>query len=58
MRKVLLGFQVALFGYYLLGNDLIYTIDEIITCLISIFFELFEVQLGQLSLHLKKSKAK
>jgi hypothetical protein len=58
MRKVLLSFQVALFCYYLLGNDLIYTIDEIITSLISIFFELFEVQLGQLSLRLKKSKAK
>ena len=57
MRKVLLGFQVAPFGYYLLGNDLIYMIDEIIPCFISIFFELFEVQLGQLSLRLKKSKA-
>lgn len=46
--------EVALFGYYLLGNGLTYMIDEIITCFISIFFELFEVQL---SLRLKKSKA-
>lgn len=50
--------EVALFGYYLLGNDLTYMIDEIIPCFISVFFELFKVQPGQLSLRLKKSKAK